>query len=121
MIYLIVATYFYVVDFIIDYDDDFYAVLDSVNSLAARHYQLGTALGLKTTALDRIKSDHRNSYEALHEVIKQWLSQASLVKSKASDKPTWRALVITVAAQAGGAHPALANKITAAHPGMFYV
>ena len=97
--------------------DDLQAVLDSVHGLASKHKRLGGALGLKVTALDEIQFDSNKAFDALSTVIRQWISQANIVKDKVSDEPTWRALVKAVASPAGGGDPGLAKKIAAAHPG----
>ena len=68
----------------------------SVSERAAKFQDLGGALGLKAGALETIRSDHDNTKDRLGEVIKQWLFREN-IKSKESDKPTWRALVIAMA------------------------
>ena len=93
-------------------------MIQEISSLAANYYVLGMALGLKVSALDKIKSENpKNCDEALRAVIKKWLSRADIVRDKQSVIPSWKSLVIAVADSTGGANPALANRIAANHPG----
>ena len=60
----------HVIDFIDD--DDLHEVLKFTSTLAAKYYQLGVAPGLKSTSLDKIRSDYAgNSDQALNEVRKE--------------------------------------------------
>ena len=93
-------------------------MIQAISSLAAKYYGLGMALGLKLSALDKIKSENpQNCDEALRAVIKTWLSRADIVRDKQSVIPSWKSLVIAVADSAGGGNPALANRIATNHPG----
>ena len=92
--------------------------MQSVSILAAKYHPLGMALGLKSSALEKIKSENpKNTDEALMEVIKMWLSRADLVRDKESVVSSWKTLAIAVADSAGGGNPALANRIATNHPG----
>ena len=101
-----------------DFDHDCFIVMKAISALSARYHQLGMALGLKASALEKIKSENpKNSDEALREVIKLWLSRAELVRDKESVTSSWKTLVIAVGDSAGGGNPALATKIATNHPG----
>ena len=69
----------------------------SVSERAAKFQDLEGALGLKAGALETMRSDHDNTKDRLGEVIKQWLFRENIIRSKESNKSTWRALVIAMA------------------------
>lgn len=101
----------------IGYDNDQYKVAKSVSDISVNFYSFGLALGLKPSALDKIRSENPDTSAALQEVIKKWLSRVSLTSDAQSIEPSWRILVIAVDAETGGGNPALAKTIADAHPG----
>ena len=93
-------------------------MIQEISGLAARFFHLGMALGLKSSALEKIKSENPQSRdEALLAVIKKWLSRADIIRDKQSVIPSWKSLVIAVADSTGGGNPALAKRIADNHPG----
>ena len=61
--------------------DDLHSLLDELDPAAAKWYNLGLALGVRSGRLDAIKVDYGTVDDNLREMLKAWLSTA--------DRPTW--------------------------------
>ena len=78
--------------------------------MAGRWKQLGLALRLNPTVLERIKKDEDSVEDRLYSVLTQWLNKAYNVQR--FGQPSWQVLATAVRHPAGGNNQALADTIT---------
>ena len=98
-----------------EYDVDFYEVLTCLIQEQTKCYEIGTALKVKQSALDRIEKECLLDYnKALRKVIAESLKRN--YDTERYGPPTWKALVEAVKSPIGGDNAALAEKIAKDHP-----
>ena len=83
--------------------------------MAHRWYDIGLALGFKSSALDSIKSKGHDVHELLRTMITEWLKMSYNVEM--FGPPTWRRIVEAVRANSGGKNPALADTLARKYKG----
>ena len=88
-------------------EDDCFSILQELEAVAHRWYDIGLALGLRSSALDGIKSKGQDVLELLRNMIIEWLKMSYNVER--FGPPTWRRIVEAVRANSGGKNPALAD------------
>lgn len=99
-------------------EGDCYSVLQELEGVAYRWYEIGLALGLLPSTLERIKSSTLGESgfdKVLTSVIVEWLKMN--YNTARHGKPTWRRIVKAVKATAGGNNPALADLLERRHCG----
>ena len=97
-------------------EGDCYTVLQELEAVAYRWYEIGLALGLLPSTLERIKSftsGESGFDKVLTSVIVEWLKMN--YDTARHGKPTWRRIVKAVRATAGGSNPALADLLERKH------
>ena len=95
---------------------DIQAVLG--NSVTARWYQMGTALGAPVGDLEIIRVDQNISLiERQSMMFVAWLS--SIESSDDDSNKTWQWLVDSIGHPAGGKHQKMAQKMSKLHPGSY--
>ena len=92
-------------------------MLDAVKDLSAKYYQLGVRLGLQSSKLDDIRSEHVSDVkQALIEILKLWLNLDYPYRLYGS--PTWQRLVESV----NPINHRIARSIASQHQkGKFYI
>ena len=91
-------------------EDDFHEVYHELESIKARYYQLGIALGLPPGELEAIRKAHSQDMEvALTQVLLLWLRQQYNIEKFGC--PTWQRLREAV----DGENHTLAEKIAEKH------
>ena len=92
---------------------DCYAVIQALEQVAHKWYNLGLALGLSPSTLESIKiNGHNDVYMSLTNVIVEWLKMSHDI-----NKPTWGRIVEAVRAKSGGGNPALADALARKYSG----
>ena len=74
--------------------------------------QLGLALGIRKSALDKIKQDNTMLEKQKIEVIHYWLTRRDIVRKKQEECPGWSGLADAVAR----VNPSLSDNIRRRHP-----
>ena len=93
-------------------EDDKCDVMEELENVLSRYYEIGVRLHLpddKLKAIKKISSDA----EAMNEVIVEWLKKN--YNSNRFGSPTWKALVDAVGSPSGGNNKAEAEKIASKH------
>ena len=87
-------------------EDDLETVVAAVDGVTDAE-RLGLSLGIRLTALDKIKADYPQVEGRKTRVIHCWLIRSDIVRKRQNEHPTWDALVNAVATF----NPALSKKI----------
>ena len=90
-------------------EDDCFSILQELEAVAHRWYDIGLALGLRSSALNGIKSRGQDEHELLRNMIIEWLKMSYNVER--FGPPTWRKIVEAVKANSGGRNPSLADNL----------
>ena len=93
-------------------EEDCFAVLQELEAVAHRWYDIGLALGFTDTALALVRAKAQNSsdiYELLRIMIVEWSKRT--YNTNRFGAPTWRRIVDAVRAKPGGRNPSLAENL----------
>ena len=95
--------------------DDLFDVLEYLENKQGKCYEIGSALRLDETRLEKIQSEcPGDTTKALRKIINDWLKRNYNTERHAP--PTWKALVKAVKSLFGGDDTELAEKIAKDHP-----
>ena len=76
-------------------EDDLDTILTEVRDIVDV-LELGLALGIRKSALDKIMTDNRNLEHQKLNVIYYWLTRREIVRKKQNEHPTWGGLADAV-------------------------
>ena len=95
-------------------EGDLSKIIEEIQPLESRYYNLGRSLNLKIADLRKIRDEHSSESDALEDVLLLWLNQK--YDEKKHGPPTWRMLVESVNIKSGGDNQELAKRIALNHP-----
>ena len=96
-------------------EEDCIVILEELETVAHRWYDIGLSLGFKSSTLDSIKSKGQDVHELLRNMIIEWLKMSYNVER--FGPPTWRRIAEAVRANSGGKNPALADNLAKKYGG----
>ena len=97
-------------------EGDCYDVVRELEAVAHRWYNIGLALGLTDSILERIKmKEQTDVHVLLTKTIVEWLKMNHDINR--FGQPTWRRIVEAVRAKCGGGNPALADALAKKYSG----
>ena len=95
-------------------ESDLFKIIEEIQPIESRYYNLGRALNLKIADLRKIRDEHSSESDSLEDVLLLWLNQK--YDKKKHGPPTWRMLVEAVNSKSGGGNQELAKQIALNHP-----
>ena len=98
-------------------EDDLSNIIEEIQPIESRYYNLGRSLNLKIADLRKIRDEHPSDSDGLEDVLLLWLNQKDDEKKHSS---TWRMLVEAVDRKTGGDNHELAKQIALNHPAGSY-
>ena len=95
-------------------EGDLSKIIEEIQPIESRYYNLGRSLNLKITDLRKIRDDHPSDSDAFKDVLLLWLDQK--YDKKKHGPPTWRMLVKAVNNESDEDNDELAKQIALNHP-----
>ena len=95
-------------------EGDLSNIIEEIQPIESRYYDLGRSLNLKIADLRKIRDEYPSDLDGLEDVLLLWLNQK--YDEKKHGPPTWRMLVEAVSKKTGGDNHELAKQIAFNHP-----
>jgi hypothetical protein len=95
-------------------EDDLSNIIEEIQPIKSKYYDLGRSLNLKIADLREIRDKQSSESDALEDVLLLWLNKK--YNEKKYGPPTWRMLVEAVNKKTGGDNHELAKQIALNHP-----
>ena len=102
-------TSLFIMSFNISGSGDIFDVKAQLISIESKWREIGLALGLKLSQLNRISSESNHMPDCLTKMLELWLNKS--YDYTKHDQPSWQTLSKAVRHPAGGNNPVLADEI----------